>query len=539
MCIKKSFKHFFGILSLLLFTSVICMASLAVIKSEGSNKNAVDSIIIQSKDKNGKDQMPGVMFLHDLHTQSLKGKDCSTCHLKNDKVQYKFKFMRTDNFDYDVNMTVYHENCIGCHNRMKDEGKQAGPNTGNCRACHNVDNDIISSWKELAFDKSLHYRHVSSESIKPQLKEQKDNCSACHHEYNKKERKTVYIQGKEGSCNYCHLKTDTTEARSSQAAVHESCLNCHLKMKAKKTNNSGPTDCEGCHSEKLQKKIKVLESVPRIKRNQPDSVLLATGINKDISAKKSPQLTIYPVAFDHKIHEGSLKKCQDCHHKSLDKCSTCHTSSGDKKGDFISLDTAMHNIKESQSCVGCHEKAQYKKECAGCHTLITNSQMKQNGCQSCHSSIITDIKQFPVKVETQANMAQSAINKRKMSSIGYEKEDVPEKVTIEVMKKEYEAVSFPHRKIVDALLKGLNKDSMGKYFHKDKNLMCQGCHHNSKLSVKPPKCVTCHTITKQMTGDGRPALKGAYHGQCIGCHNQMDIKKPAATACIECHKKKS
>ena len=29
----------------------------------------------------------------------------------------------------------------------------------------------------------------------------------------------------------------------------------------------------------------------------------------------------------------------------------------------------------------------------------------------------------------------------------------------------------------------------------------------------------------------KPDLKTAYHQQCIGCHTEMGIEKPAATAC--------
>jgi len=539
MGIKKIFQQFFWIVLFLLLASVVCMGSLVVINTVSSDKGRTDGIRIQSTDQSGKDQMPEVMFLHDLHTEALRGKDCSTCHLKYERGQYKFRFMRTTDFDYDVNMTVYHENCIGCHNRMKAEGKLAGPNTGNCRACHNQESDWVSSWQNLDFDKSLHYRHVSSKTIKPIAMDQKDNCGACHHEFNQKTRETVYVPGKEGACQYCHLENDTKEARSSQTVTHESCLNCHLSMKAKKVRQTGPIDCDGCHSIDMQKKIKVIESVPRIQRKQPDAVLLATAFNKAIAKGKDAQLSISSVAFNHKVHEESSKSCKNCHHASLEKCSSCHTTTGDKKGSFITLEKAMHATKENQSCVGCHTKSQQKNDCAGCHSQMTISTIDKKGCQLCHSIAMTADKRFPIKSDDQAKLAQTAIDNRKMPPIRYETNDVPEKVSIEIMKKDFEAAEFPHRKIVDTLLAGLNQDSLGKYFHQDNNTMCQGCHHNSPQSVKPPKCVTCHSMTLQKATDGRPGLKGAYHGQCIGCHNQMGIKKPAATACIECHKKKS
>ncbi len=33
-------------------------------------------------------------------------------------------------------------------------------------------------------------------------------------------------------------------------------------------------------------------------------------------------------------------------------------------------------------------------------------------------------------------------------------------------------------------------------------------------------------------------MKGAYHQQCMGCHKVLNLEKPKATACIECHKEK-
>ncbi len=380
---------------------------------------------------------------------------------------------------------------------------------------------------------------MSAEAIRPIEKDQKDNCGACHHEYDKKARKTVYVPGKEGACQYCHLKTDTKEARSVQTVTHESCLNCHLAIKAKKVIKTGPTVCEGCHSSEFQKSIKVIDSVPRIQRKQPDAVLMATAMNQAIAAGKEPLMGISPVVFDHKMHETSEKTCQSCHHASLEKCSACHTTTGDKKGDFITLEKAMHALRDTQSCVGCHAQAQKKQDCAGCHTQMTSKKMDQQACKSCHSIELADAKRFPAKSEDQVKLAHSAIAGRKMPPIAYDKKDIPEKVAIDVMKKDYEAAAFPHRKVVDTLLARLNKDTMGKYFHKDMYSMCQGCHHNSPMTATPPKCVTCHSIAPQKASNGRPGLKGAYHGQCIGCHDQMGIEKPAATACIECHKKKS
>jgi hypothetical protein len=68
--------------------------------------------------------------------------------------------------------------------------------------------------------------------------------------------------------------------------------------------------------------------------------------------------------------------------------------------------------------------------------------------------------------------------------------------------------------------------------------LCAGCHHQSPADINPPKCASCHGANPPGPGDGRPALMGAYHNQCMGCHTRMEIAKPAATACSECHPKR-
>ena len=61
---------------------------------------------------------------------------------------------------------------------------------------------------------------------------------------------------------------------------------------------------------------------------------------------------------------------------------------------------------------------------------------------------------------------------------------------------------------------------------------CAVCHHYTQEDAKHPACKACHAI--DAGGDIRkPGLKGAYHRQCIGCHESMKIGK---TGCTDCHK---
>jgi len=59
---------------------------------------------------------------------------------------------------------------------------------------------------------------------------------------------------------------------------------------------------------------------------------------------------------------------------------------------------------------------------------------------------------------------------------------------------------------------------------------CAMCHHNN-----PPgrilSCKSCHEIERQRTDITKPDLKGAYHQQCIECHQKWEH----ATECESCH----
>jgi hypothetical protein len=127
--------------------------------------------------------------------------------------------------------------------------------------------------------------------------------------------------------------------------------------------------------------------------------------------------------------------------------------------------------------------------------------------------------------------------------------DIPEKVVIKALADEYQPSELPHRKIVLTLARAVKDSPLAGAFHADPTTLCQGCHHNSPPSVKPPRCASCHG--KPFTDGGRPGLKAAYHNQCMGCHTAMGIDQPAAanslgldkptpaaTDCTGCHKKK-
>jgi len=63
---------------------------------------------------------------------------------------------------------------------------------------------------------------------------------------------------------------------------------------------------------------------------------------------------------------------------------------------------------------------------------------------------------------------------------------------------------------------------------------CQDCHEDM-ASNAPQACVRCHTQPGEPDDPTRIGLKGAYHRQCIGCHERQLKPASAPTECNACH----
>jgi Class III cytochrome C family len=481
-----------------------------------------DVITIDTLASFGPLERPVVIFPHDQHTQALEKqeKDCLTCH-KADKERLSTKFSRLDDTDKDTVMDIYHDECIRCHSETKD----AGPLT--CGECHAKTPRITSSRQPMGMDKSLHYRHVKANDKR---------CEVCHHEYDQKEKKLFYAKGKEGTCRYCHRQESEENRISMRLASHMSCVDCHRKKLAENMD-SGPIQCASCHDAEAQMLIAKLDEVPRMERGQPDAVFVKTLAEENNPATESNPAAarMNPVPFDHKAHEQYTDNCRACHHESLNACAACHAVGGAKEGGFVKLEQAMHRTTTDASCVGCHAAQKQAKECAGCHaTMPIRDRSDDAACISCHRKV-------PVLVDGNALhmknswMATLVLKSRMPVSGTYGEADIPEVVVMKSLQDKYEPAEFPHRKVVDALMKNVGDNQLARYFHTGKGTLCQGCHHNSPPARKPPACVSCHGPKIAGEGEGKPALVGAYHQQCIGCHERMGITKPASRDCTACH----
>jgi class III cytochrome C family protein/cytochrome c7-like protein len=506
----------------------------------GDNEKRSDIITLELSAELSKNEMPAVDFLHDKHTESLEGK-CTSCHTQNDKA-FVFKFKRTET---DGSMDLYHNECVACHVEKKSQNKTFGPLAAECRTCHTEEKNIGSSWTKMEFDKSLHFVHERAKPIKAINSTDKNNCSACHHKANEKTNETFYTQGEEESCAYCHKSglegqpgqisqidqpsqqnpSQRNEVRPIREAAHDSCVKCHQTLTGQNVA-AGPTTCNGCHDLEKQKEIEKVADIPRLKRNQPDEVAL-TGWKLGSKLEN----TFMPgVAFNHKSHESNTQSCKTCHHETLKKCSECHDAEGGElSGDFISLEKAMHSTNSDRSCIGCHKEETKSKDCAGCHSLASAYKTDSESCNSCHTM-------NPVKL----NNSDSTQMVRMALKNQYEpvaQNSIPEMVVIKSLSSDYMESNFPHRKVVNAIAGRVEKSEMAKLFHEDQAGLCMGCHHNSPKTLEPPKCASCHS-KKGPSVDGRPGLKGAYHGQCISCHQKMEVEIVLATDCVKCHEEK-
>lgn len=521
-------KHLTRLASILVVSTVLLYCTIIYGSdriTKDSSRTRIDIIKIDILNRFAPLEKPPVEFLHDAHTQALSKKklDCTACHLtENNRIFPKFK--RTKDLDRIEVMNIYHKECISCHGEMKVAQEKSGP--VECDGCHRENAIYSSSRQPMGFDKSLHFRHSEA---------QEQKCEQCHHEYDEKGKKLFYAKGKEGTCRYCHQSEATGKPISMRLASHIACINCHIQNQ---TNHpaGGPVTCSGCHDSAAQLKIKKISAVPRMERKQPDVVLIqADPKSTKVDTKKQNRMNFVP--FDHQAHENANDTCRVCHHESLKPCNECHTLSGIKEGKGVNLENAMHPVDTDRSCLGCHSKKQEDKNCAGCHVFMSKTAKKESdSCGKCHMVPVSEIKKTGTP-ENEKSLAVEMLRSRKPVTGTYHEADIPEKVVIKHLSKQYEPVEFPHRRIVHALVNNIKDSRLAGYFHSQEGTICMGCHHNSPASEKPPQCGSCHGKAFDKDNPLKPGIIGAYHQQCMGCHQEMGIQKPVG--CTDCHKEKN
>ena len=517
----------------------------------GAQAGGADVVRIDTLAAFGRLELPPVTFSHDRHTAALakEQKGCGTCHLT-EKGKLSLSYMGTGTAAPGALKDIYHASCIGCHQADVAAGKSSGPLDGFCRDCHNA-RPAPAQRLEAGLGKVLHFRHVDAKDIKGGAAEP-GNCGACHHAYDPGKHQTFYAKGQEESCRACHLEKTQNGVMSLKQAAHQQCVLCHLELAKKDAKANLPVRCADCHgaaaqaaaAQRNQELLARLPNreVPRLLRGQPDAVLITYNLKSGEDQPAQPGSTA-PVAFDHKAHEGYSDSCRACHHAGMKACDQCHTLGGAKQGGMVTFEQAMHLKSAKMSCVGCHTARQAQPNCAGCHRgMVETGQPEQASCKLCHLPTEAASQTAGLSAEARNALAAHLLKGRTLNPGAYGAGDIPEKVTIKELADKYQPVEFKHREHVQALMKGLQDSKLAAYFHNDPGTICQGCHHNSPPAKTPPACASCH---KNQVGKAsfdpreanRPGLLAAQHGQCMSCHKYMGVK-PAATACLECHKDK-
>ena len=123
-------------------------------------------------------------------------------------------------------------------------------------------------------------------------------------------------------------------------------------------------------------------------------------------------------------------------------------------------------------------------------------------------------------------------------------DDAPETVEIDSLAEMYEAVTFDHAAHVTMV------ESCSFCHHHTtgsapENETCSRCHQEEE-EASSVSCIECHEAKRfsaqylnQLEENpllfhvGKPGLKGAYHQNCIGCHEKID----GPTGCQDCHER--
>jgi hypothetical protein len=476
-----------------------------------------DLVTIVATTPTGQLERPPVVFPHDLHTEATKDKnqDCTICHAVREDGRLSLLFKRLEDPAGQSIEELYHGECIGCHADAAADGLKTGPEA--CGDCHRKDPVYLSARQSFGFDKSLHYRHI---------KAHEEKCTNCHHIYDEKADKLIYVEGKEDPCRDCHRARTEDNRSSFRLAAHESCVGCHRDMTLTRPGEkTGPLECAGCHDSGRQAAIEIVSDPPRLKRGQPDFVILSAP-DTDLEHSK-----LNTVPFSHIGHESATNNCRVCHHETLARCNECHTLPGDDKGDGVTLQQAMHKTTAVHSCAGCHNARKSDIECAGCHDLMEQGKLSEHACGICHAGPapenLAEARERYTSVESFRTRPADTVS-------GWTFDELPDTVTISSISSKYKAVVMPHRKIVNVLRNHISNSKVATFFHGNDEVVCEGCHHHGSVGRHPALCENCHGQPFREDALFTPGLKGAYHRQCLGCHVSMGLQ--AESNCAVCHK---
>jgi hypothetical protein len=125
-------------------------------------------------------------------------------------------------------------------------------------------------------------------------------------------------------------------------------------------------------------------------------------------------------------------------------------------------------------------------------------------------------------------------------ALAMEKDEAPSSVTIDYLQELYTAVDFDHQMHAENYTcntchhhttgDGPANDRCAKC-HADSrptgDVSCSGCHEQQETAFASP----ANHLQSDVYHIDKPALKGALHLQCLGCHQVED----GPTGCQDCH----
>lgn len=497
---------------------------------------------------------PQIVFDHEKHVRELGARACADCHAKKADNSLVFEFPKNtpSAADPDSLTKAWHDACIGCHSERAQRKEPSGPLTcgqchvkdrnsraprhvpvlpsyyeplrdtyhGDCIACHSeplrkAEHAPVLDWKKFhilrstlpepqqppsGFDYQRHLKHTRT---------LEKDCGLCHY-LSPEKRQAIEKEGKEPECRDWLLEPDPEGSWRDEDYSHARCVNCHFARVTAGEEKAGPLVCSGCHTPEARTPEQ-MQDVARPECEQKEKILISSGDDTVMDA----------VPFNHVEHQLRTTSCQDCHHKGLQACRECHTPTGDEKGEYITLAQAYHREHAGRSCVGCHNRQKQKPECAGCHHQLPATLESRSACTACHSGSLEALQR------KRAPAAQESLLPH----------DTKESWHIEKLGTDYEKVDFKHLAMSKALAAVSEKSSLARHFHADDMTMCAACHHYSPLEKgKPvPACRTCHDAQEILPAT-RPDLMGAYHQQCLGCHQKMGgTEEKMPQTCEGCH----
>ncbi len=496
---------------------------------------------------------PQIVFDHERHVRELGERACADCHAKKTDGTLVFEFPKNtaDTAAPDSLTKAWHDSCIGCHAERSNWGQDAGPVTcgechardrhsafvyapvlpsyydplrdtyhGECRNCHKKPALTAENAGELDWKKFYVHKGEVTEPQQPpsgfdyhrhdlHSRTLKDDCGLCHYLSPEKRRALDHAE-KKPQCSDWLLEPDPQGIWREEDYAHSRCVNCHFTRKAAGEEKAGPLLCSGCHTHDARTPEQMKDAA-RSGCEQKEKILI-TSDNATVLAA---------VPFDHAAHQLRTTSCQECHHKNMQACRECHTPTGDEKGEFVTLAQAYHREQVNRSCVGCHAEQKQKGECAGCHQQLPSTLESKSACTACHSGSLEALQRKRATVPPESLMPPGTKDSLHIGKLG----------------QDYEKVDFKHLQIAKALAAASEKSLLAGHFHTDGMAMCAACHHYSPLEKgKPvPACRTCHD-KKDILAAGRPDLLGAYHQQCLGCHQKMGgTEEKMPQTCEGCH----